>query len=953
MQKSQGTDYRLRELMLKREQRKENAPSRKAINKENKVLLSPRVHTSASISKKLTHTNSSYTTIPEKRTYGVSLTLSKNENLELLAGETTNSSYSNTQTNTAPSMPAPQTIATNTYTNTQPSSTNTTRIYSDASVHTQFSQCCTPVVRVQQNIPFAHAHGRSRIAGTLSSTLRNATAVSYFIQYLETQKHAVVFLQFWLNAQSYHSAMKELGWKTAKSSRNGSIPSLPDMTTLLSSTYLRAHQRTQTESQSRNSVPEPTDAETRQSTSNKGIESFASGPHRPSDVCATQGDAMSIYNTYFSLQSPRSTKFLQGLVYLSGFADEYNRTTANTYPQTSTRTSTHMDTCLCTSISAHHHTLPHKCAHAHSTIVNNHECNNDNVVEGAEVGNINVNTQQKPLNETSEDAKNDEWVKVDACTLSPRDAKASVTGERMNCTLDQNVSMHRGPDIDWDRNGRKIVNMRASVKLDQDLNERSNVNERVYISENECVNTRFDITNQKDFDGDLRVSADVGAGRRRSCSTSASNTLRKEVEDNISQPDGPDENCFIHAQNLCFETLNRVYFVRYQQSAFYSSYLLEELSGTSYTLLDLLNNDHLLTYFSTHMSTAKAVPFEGTAPQDLLAFWLSARNFKDLLYQQTMYLSQLQQLNDVKIAVHQFNIDAQETAMSLYERFISWQAYRPVHVPAEIRRDVEANISDEGGPTNSCFEKAQRYAFEVMEENYFDEFRDGVVYRQLCSQMAAEADKLQYECNMMRAVQPPGQSGWEVVEPSTDVDSIFMEGELLRDRRKLRDKIKDLLPKMFRSGVSYVKEMDWNLNDSAGAIAAAQAGPLARVSSENVSSHQWKMAAFHHNIPGTLMHIPSTSQARLAMGVVDELGTFNRLSMSGVSPEECEYILETYNENDSESGINLAAGMKRLVLGSSSNEAERIEKEYALRFAQDMMRDVLNQAREGASNFFP
>lgn len=75
-------------------------------------------------------------------------------------------------------------------------------------------------------------HGRSRVAGSLNATLRNATALGHFIQYMEvratgrelrsgyityvcgitlqTQKYAIMFIQFWLNAESYRQSMLHL-----------------------------------------------------------------------------------------------------------------------------------------------------------------------------------------------------------------------------------------------------------------------------------------------------------------------------------------------------------------------------------------------------------------------------------------------------------------------------------------------------------------------------------------------------------------------------------------------------------------------------------------------------------------------------------------------------------------------------------------------------------------------
>ena len=57
--------------------------------------------------------------------------------------------------------------------------------------------------------------------------------------------------------------------------------------------------------------------------------------------------------------------------------------------------------------------------------------------------------------------------------------------------------------------------------------------------------------------------------------------IRVEVENTICQPGGPDSSCFLRAQELCHEVLERVYFAKYLDSAFYSQYLLEvcTLSG--------------------------------------------------------------------------------------------------------------------------------------------------------------------------------------------------------------------------------------------------------------------------------------------------------------------------------------------------------------------------------------
>ncbi|KNC86813.1 hypothetical protein SARC_01045 [Sphaeroforma arctica JP610] len=740
------------------------------------------------------------------------------------------------------------------------------------------SRPCTPLLQMPRNAPLSQSRGRSRIAGTLAATLRNTLALSYFIQYLETQKYAIVFIRFWLNAQSYEASMKALSNTEGPSTRPGGSTNGP--------------------------VFGPADR------TNRTLNREPDG--EVSKVRVLQNDAMSIYNAYFSLQSSQSTKFLQGLVYLSGYADDVFAAKTQ-----SGGTAGEM-------------------GEGGQTDVRDKEDGGHLVGKQDRTGQD--RTGQDRLGRKSEESKTGEKVMQDRTGAQRTESTdESVSGDwvkvevqqRKPRTQDISALRHRNKDKFTDK-----VKVKAKDKAkdkDKDAGGRSDSDDGRVSRASATNHTPANASGTHYTRGKVHR-------RRSSASTNAANSIRKEVEDNISQPTGPDRTCFKHSKELCFRTLDRVYFSRYQSSPFYSSYLLEELSGETYTLLDLLNNDHLLTHFTAYMSSAKAVPFEGTEPKDLLSFWLSARNFKDLLYQHKVCLDASRTCPDEDRAkmARQFRTDAQESAMSLYERFLSWQAYRPVNVGPDVRTEVELSISGQNGPSMGCFEGAQRYTFEVMEENYFQQFLRSDVFRQLCGAMAKEADKLWHG---NRAVATVGE--WQVVDKRTDVDSLFMDGELLRDRRKLGDRIKEIFPTMFYRR-SFDSDADWDLDDAGSNIAAAQAGRLAQVSSESLSDQKWKLSSYER------VHAPTVSQSRLTMGVVNELGVFNRIA-EGMGNKESGAILAYDEDGECVKSTNtLATGVKRLVLGTKKEEAEQLERDYALKFAQEMMQDVINQTMEGA-----
>lgn len=71
--------------------------------------------------------------------------------------------------------------------------------------------------------------------------------------------------------------------------------------------------------------------------------------------------------------------------------------------------------------------------------------------------------------------------------------------------------------------------------------------------------------------------------------------LRMLVENNICQSGGPDATCFVRAQELSFNVLERVYYPQYEKSSHYSHYLLEVCVSVLVCLFRFLNNNEKST----------------------------------------------------------------------------------------------------------------------------------------------------------------------------------------------------------------------------------------------------------------------------------------------------------------------------------------------------------------------
>eukprot|EP00124_Ichthyophonus_hoferi_P004134 Ihof_evm2s419 gene=Ihof_evmTU2s419 len=499
-----------------------------------------------------------------------------------------------------------------------------------------------------------YRHRRTRIACSLPDVLKNPTATRYFTQYMETQSHAVLFLRFWMEVHSYSMTMQHINREIVEDLRG-------ECTTI-------------------------------------------------------QDNAISIYNTYFSLQSKNTRKFLEGLAYMSGYA-------------------------------------------------------------------------QSP---------------------EPENAR------------------------------------RASTKS----NDKNSVEPR---------------------------------------QRSPMNLIRREVEANIGRKEGVDVHCFDHAQELCFKVLSRIYYPRFETSVFYTQYLREELRNNGITLLDIINNPHVLTCFTLYMDDEQPVPHEGSLPTDLLQFWLSAASFKDLVYSLEVPSRNQGEAGSQSKFINQVSMD-------LYEKFISLQAANPINVPPAIRREVEVNICSEQGPLIHTFECAQRYAFEIMDEYFFHPFMTSAVFLHFVTLDG---------CLSPISIKPIEKAKTTLESESEPIKTTALEDEfedtlLIGNRKGLVDRLKALVP-TFQYEVTYATgDSDWEASDSGDDITDRDSIIKENVDMTKFRSLSHLSARLTHQPPSrqiscpttpTFSRVPTNSNfsprdchddilsncnTRMSMGMMDEWGNFRR-----------------------------------------------------------------------------
>ncbi|XP_064425019.1 A-kinase anchor protein 10, mitochondrial isoform X1 [Latimeria chalumnae] len=182
--------------------------------------------------------------------------------------------------------------------------------------------------------------------------------------------------------------------------------------------------------------------------------------------------------------------------------------------------------------------------------------------------------------------------------------------------------------------------------------------------------------------------------------------MRNDIVAKICGEDGQvDPNCFVTAQSVVFNTMEKEHFSEFLRSHHFCKYQIEVLTSGTVYLADILFCESALFYFSEYMEKEEAV--------NILQFWLAADNFQSQLAAKAgQYDGQ----------------EAQNDAMILYDKYFSLQATHPLGFDDSVRLEIESNICREGGPLPNCFTTPLRQAWTTMEKVYLPGFLSSNLY---------------------------------------------------------------------------------------------------------------------------------------------------------------------------------------------------------------------------------
>ncbi|KAI1729970.1 regulator of G protein signaling domain-containing protein [Ditylenchus destructor] len=208
-----------------------------------------------------------------------------------------------------------------------------------------------------------------------------------------------------------------------------------------------------------------------------------------------------------------------------------------------------------------------------------------------------------------------------------------------------------------------------------------------------------------------------------------SSNLRDSIKDEVqkAQNNGVlDPRSFVEAQNYIGNLLINRYFKEFLRSNFYARYNVEILQSGRFSLEDILRSHRLLCGFIEFLETQEQ--------RKLLEFLIAVDSF----------VSQLDESTTLN-ARNGDDVNFQDDAMVIYDRYFSMQATESLGFGDEIRIEIEGNICTmDGIPKKDAFEKPRQIVAETLQKKLIHMFLDSAHFEKILRELEQALDTYHY-----------------------------------------------------------------------------------------------------------------------------------------------------------------------------------------------------------------
>ncbi|KAI1717132.1 regulator of G protein signaling domain-containing protein [Ditylenchus destructor] len=208
-----------------------------------------------------------------------------------------------------------------------------------------------------------------------------------------------------------------------------------------------------------------------------------------------------------------------------------------------------------------------------------------------------------------------------------------------------------------------------------------------------------------------------------------SSNLSDSIKDDVQKAHNSgvlDPRSFIEAQNYIGNLLINRYFKEFLRSNFYARYNVEILQSGRFSLEDILRSHRLLCGFIEFLETQEQ--------RKLLEFLIAVDSF----------VSQLDESSSHN-ARNGEDVNFQDDAMVIYDRYFSMQATEPLGFGDEIRIEIEGNICTmDGIPKKDAFEKPRQIVAETLQKKLIPIFLDSAHYEKILRELEQALDTYHY-----------------------------------------------------------------------------------------------------------------------------------------------------------------------------------------------------------------
>ncbi|XP_058791603.1 A-kinase anchor protein 10, mitochondrial [Phymastichus coffea] len=201
--------------------------------------------------------------------------------------------------------------------------------------------------------------------------------------------------------------------------------------------------------------------------------------------------------------------------------------------------------------------------------------------------------------------------------------------------------------------------------------------------------------------------------------TLGTNRIIEELKQNIKKSAMTEDTeitlkYLTEAQKIVYDILEKEYINDFLRSDFHCKHQIDVLTSGNVQMADILYNETAFFYFMEFMEIENK--------RELLDFWMTAMNYKQILLEKGAMADQT---------------DAQTDALIIYDKYFSLQATMPLGFTDKIRFQVEQNICREDGkaPQPDCFDQPCYIVYNFLDKHYLPSFLQSQLFYKYLSEL--------------------------------------------------------------------------------------------------------------------------------------------------------------------------------------------------------------------------